>query len=142
MTIYFISGHTDLTIQQFDQLYKNIIIEAATNPNNQFIMGNAPGVDYMAQRLLVDILGNNAYNRVTVFHRGDDPGIIADPKLKTKGGFKSHNEKDAAMTMASDIDIAFVRSLEESKKLYGEKFNPKRISGTQKNILRRQKLKK
>ncbi|AGF85328.1 hypothetical protein QJ854_gp454 [Moumouvirus goulette] len=142
MTIYFISGHTDLTEQEFNLLYRNIIIEATTNPDNKFVMGNAPGVDFMAQKLLIEILGNDAYNRITVFHRGNDPGTIADPKLKTKGGFKSHNEKDAAMTMISDIDIAFVRSFEESKKLYGEKFNSNRISGTQKNILRRQKLKK
>lgn len=43
-------------------------------------------------------------------------------------------------TYVSDIDIAYVRSEYESRLLYGDKFNPKRISGTQQNINRRNKM--
>ena len=59
--------------------------------------------------------------------------------LKTVGGFKNHEQKDSAMTFASDVDIAWSRSEEEQKKLYGSKYR-KRKSGTQKNIERREKI--
>ena len=41
------------------------------------------------------------------------------------------------MTEDSDRDIAWIRSEEETKKLYGKKYRPGRVSGTQKNIDRR-----
>jgi len=44
------------------------------------------------------------------------------------------------MTYSSDVDIAWLRSPEETKKLLeanGEKYRPMRISGTEKNLLRR-----
>ena len=136
---YFISGHIDLSKEEFDKFYKNEILLAVNNPNSKFVMGNAPGVDYMAQKLLIELFDNDdkKLDRICVYHRDDNPGKIADPRIKTIGGFKSHDDKDRAMTMNSDIDIAYVRSIEESKILYGDKYNPNRISGTQKNLLRR-----
>ncbi|XWV26276.1 hypothetical protein QJ857_gp0799 [Tupanvirus soda lake] len=136
---YFISGHTDITQEQFDFYYKDNIIAAAQNPKNTFVMGSAPGADYMAQKLLVELLEKhpNGLDRITVYYKGSKPEKIADPRIKTIGGFVSHDEKDAQMTRDSDIDIAYVRTQEESKKLYGNKYKPNRISGTQKNIERR-----
>ena len=48
-----------------------------------------------------------------------------------------HNERDAAMTKASDYDILWIRSDEDTSKLHGSKYRPGRISGTQKNRDRR-----
>lgn len=48
-----------------------------------------------------------------------------------------HSQRDAAMTASSDYDILWVRSDEETKKLYGAKYRPGRVSGTQKNKDRR-----
>lgn len=48
-----------------------------------------------------------------------------------------HNERDAAMTEASDYDILWVRGEEDTKVLYGEKYRAGRVSGTQKNKDRR-----
>lgn len=137
-TVYFISGHTDITQEQFDHHYRQRIVEAASNPLNEFVMVTAPGADTMSQKLLTELM---ACDRMTVYHRGESPEFLADPSIKTVGGWKSHDQKDAAMTKNSDVDILYVRSTDESKKLYGDKFNPKRMSGTQKNLNRRIKQK-
>jgi predicted house-cleaning noncanonical NTP pyrophosphatase (MazG superfamily) len=136
---YFISGHIDITEEQFNKYYRDKIIEAASNPNNKFVIGSAPGVDYMTQQLLVKLLENEpgGLDRISVYHRGKIPETLADCRLKTIGGFASHDQKDSAMTMISDIDIAYVRSEQESKKLYGNIYQADRISSTQKNLIRR-----
>ena len=139
MTTYFISGHTDLTLDQFNSHYKSKITDAASDSKSLFVMGDAPGVDFMAQKLLLDLLGDAIYERICVYHRGDKPYMLADEKIKRIGGFKSHDNKDRQMTLDSNVDIAFVRSSEESKKLYGSKYNPNRKSGTEKNLERRTK---
>eukprot|EP00656_Telonema_subtile_P031038 TRINITY_DN3400_c0_g1_i1.p1 TRINITY_DN3400_c0_g1~~TRINITY_DN3400_c0_g1_i1.p1 ORF type:complete len:108 (+),score=17.19 TRINITY_DN3400_c0_g1_i1:76-399(+) len=71
------------------------------------------------------------------YHRGPTPRALAVPGIRCVGGFYSHPAKDEAMTQASDVDIAWVRSPEEQKALYGGKYRP-RVSGTEKNLLRRQ----
>ena len=136
---YFILGHIDLSQEQFDEHYRSRIIKATENPKNKFVMGSAPGADNMAQKLLVKLLENepNGLERITVYHKGSKPETVADPRIRLVGGFGSHDEKDAAMTNNSNVDIAYVRPIEESKILYGEKFNPNRISGTEKNLVRR-----
>ena len=133
---YFVSGHVDVTQQDFDDNYRDKLIEAANSPNSTFVMGNAKGIDTMAREFLVEQLGDNNLHRITIYHLGKKSGL-QDSRIKTIGGFKNHNEKDAAMTRVSDEDIAWVRSHEESKILYGSKYNPNRISGTQRNLDRR-----
>lgn len=138
---YFISGHIDLSFDDFVKHYKERIQNIIEKePQSRFVVGDAPGVDIQAQRLLMELLGNDALDRVTIYHIGDAPKNIANPKLKTMGGFPSHTAKDVAMTQISNEDIAYVRSMEESKILYGDKFDPKRISGTQRNLERRNKM--
>ena len=51
-----------------------------------------------------------------------------------------HTERDAEMTRDSDYDILWIRPDEETKVLYGKKYRPGRISGTQKNKDRREQL--
>jgi hypothetical protein len=141
---YFISGHIDLSQEQFDKFYKDRILKAIAS-NGTFVMGSAPGADYMAQQFLYESFKHDPteLDRMIVYHRGDNPETqLIDSRIKTIGGFKSHNAKDTAMTKASDMDIAYVRSYDESKILYGEKFNPHRISGTQQNLNRREKINK
>ena len=74
----------------------------------------------------MDVL-NIEPERVTVYHMFESPRN-KNPKItKTIGGFKTDDERDAAMTENSFEDIALVR--DENK-----------LSGTGKNILRRYKL--
>lgn len=124
---YFISGHRDITEEEFERNYK-IALETVVNEiqDCRFVVGDYYGADIMAQNYLVDVIGIDP-DRITVYHMLEAPRNI-NPKIKnTVGGFKSDRERDGAMTAASFNDIAFVRD------------NTK-ISGTAENILRRHML--
>lgn len=117
---FFISGHRDLTQEEFNRLYTPTILEVLQeDPTCEFVIGDYEGVDSMAQHLL-----SNHVDKVTVYHMFDTPRNLINPNFKTVGGFTSDEERDAAMTRDSDYDIAFVRK-------------GKRNSGTAQNIVRR-----
>lgn len=142
--IYFISGHTDITEEDFNLHYRDRILNAV-DEGATFVLGTAQGADTMAQKLLCELFKNDSkeLDRITIYHRGDEPEVpLINDKIKTIGGYKSHTARDSAMTNDSDHDILWVRSIEECKILYGDKFNPKKISGTQQNLNRRIKLNK
>jgi len=114
--IHYVSGHLDLTAEEFATHYEPLI-QAAVSRGEAFVVGDARGADEMAQRLLV------GYANVTVFHMFTTPrnNLGAFP---TRGGFESDTTRDAAMTEASTTDIAWVRPGREK-------------SGTAKNMKRR-----
>lgn len=132
---YFISGHLDLSEKDFFRHYREKIIVAVA-AGCKFIVGDAKGCDAMAQELLTFWPIVN----VTVYHIGDKPRNNVG-KYLTKGGFKSDEDRDKAMTRDSHDDIAWVRSEEENKKLYGSKYVENRVSGTMKNLMRREYMK-
>ena len=120
--IAYISGHLDLTSAEFDEHYLRPIREALLR-DDQFIIGDARGTDTIAQGYLKFVAKNEV---VTVYHMFDKPRNNVG-NFKTVGGFKSDEERDAAMTAASDYDIAWVRPGREN-------------SGTAKNLARRKKV--
>lgn len=125
---YFISGHRDITENEFEFNYIPLIhLALHENPDANFVVGDYYGVDIMAQNYLMDIVGLDP-SKITVYHMLESPRNINPRITKTKGGFKSDEERDAAMTAASFKDIALVRD------------NTKN-SGTAQNILRRYLLK-
>ena len=139
MVQYFISGHIDLSPDEFAARY-HAPLEAALRPGPapaHFVVGDAPGADLLAQQYLLSRGVDPA--AITVFHMGSAPRCTASPQLPCVGGFGSHAAKDAAMTRASDADIAFPRSEAEQRACYGDRYRP-RVSGTEKNLLRRQRL--
>ena len=120
---YFISGHRDLTENEFEYYYIPLIQEALLeNPNAKFVVGDFDGCDIMAQNYLVNIIDDIA--NITVYCVGKTPRNINPNIIYIKNGFADDREKDNAMTNASFKDIALVR-------------NPKIWSGTGENILRR-----
>lgn len=126
---FFISGHRDITQEEFDKYYKPAIDNVLINykPAVFFVVGDYRGVDTMAQQYLYDKTKELFWfdsNQVTVYHMFDSPRNFVCNDFKTKGGFKTDEERDAAMTKDSDTDIAFVRK-------------GKRNSGTAQNIVRR-----
>lgn len=129
--IYFISGHLDLSKNDFEKYYQTKIDDAILTESS-FLIGDAKGLDLMAQEYL------KKYSKIIIYHMFDKARFNIG-NWETVGGFKNDTERDFAMTSNSDIDIAYVRPTEESEKLYGKNYNPKRISGTEKNILRRKK---
>lgn len=129
ITTYFISGHRDITQEEFEKNYGSIIKNIVDNNSLgtiRFIMGDYYGVDIMAQNYLIDTL-NFPPDRICVYHMFDKPKNI-HPKIENRvGGFSNDEERDAAMTRDSHIDIAFVR-------------DHLKLSGTAMNILRRNLL--
>lgn len=120
---YFVSGHLDLTDDEFKEHYEPRL-NAAVREGAHFVVGDARGADSLAQLHLAHILAPGLFDRVTVYHMFDGPRNNLG-KFPKRGGFKSDADRDTAMTAESDANIAWVRPGRES-------------SGTSKNILRRQ----
>lgn len=133
--VQFVSGHLDLTPGEFDEHYKDKINRAVAM-GHCFVVGDAPGCDSMAQELLRRLLISDeersrydyhGYSRITVFHMLESPRNLSSLYFARRDGFLTDEERDAAMTEASDVDIAWVRPS-------GSK---RHSSGTQKNLDRR-----
>ena len=118
---YFVSGHLDLTDEEFVENYKGPIDEAI-DEGAMFVVGDAKGCDtkfmtYMADRCLVD--------RLRIFHMLSEPrNHVAGAELV--GGFETDKARDEAMTNCSNEDIAWVRPGREG-------------CGTDKNLARRRR---
>lgn len=125
-TTFFVSGHMDITHDEFETHYAQRVRKAYAS-GARFVVGDAPGCDEMAQALLCGLDRNSCRSScsATVYHMFALPrrNVGVFPLI---GGFSSDEERDAAMTGASDDDIAWVRPVKA-----------KRRSGTAKNIERR-----
>lgn len=120
---YFISGHRDLTENEFEFYYIPIINQIISeNSEAKFIVGDCEGCDIMSQNYLVNIIDD--ISKITVYCVGDTPRNVNSNIIYIKNGFNNDREKDFAMTKSSFQDIAMVR-------------NPEKWSGTGENILRR-----
>src|SRR5262245_45982434 len=118
MKTYFVSGHLDLTVEEFRQHYVPRIQEGI-EAGAAFVIGDAVGGDARAQ----EFLSLAGYARVTVYHMFEAPRH--NHGFPTVGGFTSDGARDAALTAASTDDIAWVRPGREK-------------SGTAKNLKRRE----
>ena len=146
-SVIFVSGHMDLTKEEFALHYEPAIRKAHAE-GARFVVGDAHGCDYMAQRLLhgLETGAPKDAGRVRVFHMLErprhsfgsgygsrDPNLPKDGWAGRRGGFElvggftSDEDRDAAMTQASTADIAWVRPVKD-----------KRNSGTAKNLRRRE----
>lgn len=114
---YFISGHLDLTQDEFDLHYKTII-DKALEGESTFLIGDASGADSLAQKYLY---GKSRH--IKVYHMFDSPRNNYG-EYPTMGGYTSDKDRDSAMTRLSDSDILWIRKGRES-------------SGTAKNLKRR-----
>lgn len=121
---YFISGHRNITEEEFIKHYEPVLWNKINESDVSFVVGDCDGADDMAQKYLKSM----GVKEVTVYHMFDSPRHNAGFTLV--GGFNSDDERDFAMTKASDVDIAWVRpgceksgtamNLERRKKLYEE----------------------
>lgn len=119
MSIYFISGHLSLTNEEFQEHYIPQL-EKALEAKGTFVVGDARGADTKAQAWL-----REKGAEVIVYHMFTSPRNNVG-NFPTKGGYISDEQRDCAMTLASDKDIAWVRTGRED-------------SGTAKNLKRRLK---
>jgi hypothetical protein len=121
--IYFISGHRDIKKDEFYKWYVPELEKVLKNDlTATFVVGDYWGADKKAQDWLNKNLEDKS--RVTVYHMFSEPRNLVSKSFRTKGGFHSDIERDAAMTNSSDKDIAFIRK-------------GRWTSGTAQNILRR-----
>lgn len=136
--VHFVSGHLNLSPDEFQQHYAPRLQEACDAKDGcRFVVGDCQGADAMAQEWFAS--RRLPKDRVAVFHMHGEPRHnVGD--WPTHKGFKSDGARDAAMTAASTADLAWVRPEEETKRLLGAAYRPGRISGTAKNLLRRQQL--
>jgi hypothetical protein len=100
--IYFVSGPLHLTRQEFKDHYEAPLSKAVA-AGGAFVVGDARGADTMAMQFLIE-----RTNRVTIFHMLEEPRNFAEGATRV-GGFQTDEARDAAMTRASHVDIAWVR---------------------------------
>ena len=135
--VYFISGHIDLEQTEFDIQYKPLIDKALLNHQSHFVMGDASGADDLAKKYLISKID---LSRMKIFSLNPEKIRKNNPGIVICGPFRNHEEKDSAMTHISQYDIAYVRPSEIQKQRLesiGIKYDPTRLSGTEKNLLRR-----
>ena len=111
--IYFVSGHRDLTKEEFDTHYVPLIDEIIRNDVfTEFVVGDWEGCDTMFINFLLEQVD---YPPVTIYHVEEEPRIkyggesvlncenIYTTKLHT------YDECDARMTSDSKFDVAWIR---------------------------------
>lgn len=146
--VAFVSGHMDVTPEQFKMHYIPRLNDALSQ-GHQFIIGDAKGLDGMALDYLLAQTADypNVRENITVHvSRPYQVGKYQSMGVKTICNAERYNKKDprarhlnrdAGMTRASNYDILWVRSEPEARILYGEKWRP-RVSATELN--RRERL--
>lgn len=140
---YFISGHRDLSYEDFRKYYVPVILDIIRSDRNPiFVVGDCEGVDKYAMDFIYNSLNQmHGYMEspyyLAIFHMFDSPrntpNGLPEEELEKKGvlfarGFKSDEERDASMTNVSNYDIAFVK-------------DNRWDSGTAQNIKRRHNIK-
>ncbi len=121
---YFISGHRDITEEEFKKYYEDKLFNAILEEAN-FVVGDYQGVDDLAQKYLKSMMVSK--DKVKVYHMFEFPRNNSG--WLTVGGFTSDEQRDSAMTDDSDFDIAWVRPGKEK-------------SGTARNLQRRKEKSK
>lgn len=129
--IYFVSGHRDLTKEEFRRHYRSLLINIIDNdPFAEFIVGDWEGCDSM----FIDfLLSQPDYPPITVYHVEQTPRITYDGEslLNFENVYfrqcATYDECDERMTLDSTFDVAWIRSGRED-------------SHTAKNIKRRYDL--
>lgn len=116
---YFISGHRDASLKEFEEHYIPILEKLIRN-GNKFLVGDCPGIDSFA----IDYLSLCNLNEfpdedVTVYHIGNKP--MHNRSFKTVGGFISDFYRDYTMTLNSDFDVCWVRKIRSGTQLNVER---------------------
>ena len=135
----FISGHIDVDYDFFIKHYKEDI-DTAINNNEYFVIGDSKGIDFFALKYLLD--NNYPKNKIFIYifnKKNIDKYINFGVNLVFKK-YKNVDERDANMTTNSDYDICYVRTKDEQKELYKNKFIPNRISGTEKKYIKKKNV--
>lgn len=162
--VAFISGHIDISQEQFNTHYASRLNDAIA-ASDSFIVSSSRGVDTLALNYL--LAANVPKENITVYlntplppedppkgrkatkasgpnqtnRRDPTPELIqrfTDLGVNIRMVSGDHERRDTVMTRESDYDVLWVRSEEESREVYGRKWRKGRVSGTERNRLRRE----
>lgn len=109
---YFISGHRDLTQEEFDKHYAPVLKKVLQSDwNCEFVIGDWEGCDTMALEFL---LSHPDYKYIEIYYVdkvriqpfGDHVDCFENLYVYSKDNY---DECDEAMTKCSDFDIAWIR---------------------------------
>jgi hypothetical protein len=137
-----INGHIDISHSEFATHYHSPLDEAIAK-GDLFILGDAKGTYEMALSYILErapaaqiTVYASRSHKVQGFRDRNIQVVFVKAMQKGSSGRQKHLQRDAETTKASNYDILWVRSEEECRKLYGEKYRP-RILGTELNRRRR-----
>mgnify|MGYP003294403523 CR=1 FL=1 len=110
---YFISGHRDLTQEEFDKHYAPLIDEIIRNDVfTEFVVGDWEGCDTMFINFLLEQVD---YPPITIYHVEEEPRIkygnesILNVENIYSIKLRNYDECDAKMTKDSVFDVAWIR---------------------------------
>lgn len=110
---YFISGHRDLTQEEFNIHYVPLIEKIITNDiNTEFVVGDWEGCDTMFINYMLEQVD---YPPITIYHVEKNPRIIYEGESVLNAEeiynikLRTYDECDARMTSDSDFDVAWIR---------------------------------
>ncbi len=101
MLTAFVSGHRFISPEDFKRYYLEAI-EDAMRAQYAFVVGDCAGADSFTQALLAQ----RGYQNAVVYHMFHTSRI--NYGFETQGGYQTDEERDHAMTVASNYDIAWV----------------------------------
>lgn len=135
----FISGHCNLTHEEFNEHYKSKLDDILNNPIHNILVGNAGGADTLCLEYL--LRNNYPKDLITIyFYNPYNSSIKKYDTLNLVDGFTSYTKRDAEMTKLSTEDLLWIRSDEENKIMIenmGLVYKKGRKSGTELNLIRR-----
>lgn len=107
--VIFISGNTDISEKDFMQYYLPVLAELSKSEEKiYYVLSDDEGCAEITQLFLKSNLKDKSV--VSIFGCGIDPNIYIDPDFVYVGGFKTLEERDAAMTLLSNKDLHVILS--------------------------------
>lgn len=106
--VVFISGNTDLNEKKFLEYYAYPLAELANDESYYFNISDDDGCSAMLQSLFNKLVVNK--DRINVFYLGVQPKNLISNEFVTIGGFRTLEERNAGMTMSSNMDFHIILS--------------------------------
>lgn len=102
----FISGNIDLNEKLFIQYYMPYLTELVKDENTYFNISDDSGCSEMVQVLLDKTVTDKS--RINIFCIGEYPRIKVSEESVCFWGFKTLEERNAAMTLSSNLDLHII----------------------------------
>jgi hypothetical protein len=138
MDVVFISGHTNLSNDEFELHYKPALNRLTSE---MIYIGNAYGADKMSFDYLISKGYQTALITICCYGKSSvDPDYYKTKNVHVIEGFNSYTQRDTFMTNNSVRDLLWIRPEEETRRLVeaeGKTYSKRRVSGTELNKIRR-----